>query len=75
MRVAPGTIVILSGSILAYPTIGAALDDMAKHHELALSTYVIEGLREVVARKWPASGPLARTPSRGSCNPSPTSSG
>ncbi|WP_347711945.1 hypothetical protein [Olsenella uli] len=54
MRVAPGTNVILSGAILAYPTIGAALDDMAKHHELALSTYVIEGLREVVARKWPA---------------------
>lgn len=53
MRVALNTNVILSRAIFDSKTIMAALDDISQRHELVLSTYVIDELREVVARKWP----------------------
>lgn len=54
MRVALDTNVILSRALFGSPTIGAAIEDICHNHELILSTYVIDELREVVARKWPA---------------------
>ena len=57
MRVMLDTNVIISDLIFCSPTIVRAEEDIAKHHELLLCTYVVDELREVIKRKWPQRTP------------------
>lgn len=47
------TNVLISRAVFGSASIGKVIEDIAANHELLLSTYVIDELREVVSRRWP----------------------
>lgn len=53
----PDASAMLSDLVLGSPTIVACEEEIARHHEMLVSTRVIGELREVVARKWPDRAP------------------
>ena len=59
MRVMLDTNVIISYAVFKSPTIRLVVEDTQANHELLISTFVIDELREVVARKWPDKLPEA----------------
>ncbi len=54
MRVVLDTNVILSRAVFGSAAIKTVVEDICHNHELILPTYVIDEIREVVARKWPS---------------------
>ena len=54
MRVLLDTNVLVSAAILPSPRISALVDEIAGRHTVVLSTYIIDELKAVVRRKFPA---------------------